>query len=195
MRVHLGYSAAQAGAALIPETVMFLLLAPVSGALVSRVGPRWLMVAGMLVVAAGLIWISDADPGERYVTAILPGALLWGIGIGIAVTPLTAAVLAAVPDADLGEASGVNDASARVGGLVVIALVPALIGVAAGQTLAGALRDGFQPAMLVMAGLCGIAAVISAVFVSDARRQGAPRMVPRAPDHGCALPVAKPSAA
>jgi len=192
--LHLGYSAAQAGAALIPETVMFLLLAPVSGALVARVGPRWLMVAGMLVVAAGLIWISSAHPGESYAAAILPGALLWGIGIGIAVTPLTAAVLGAVPDADLGEASGVNDAAARVGGLVVIALVPALIGVTASHTLADALRDGFQPAMLVMAGLCALAAAISAVFVSDARRR-APRMAPRAPDHGCALPVTKPSAA
>jgi EmrB/QacA subfamily drug resistance transporter len=194
LQLHLGYSAAQAGAALIPETVMFLLLAPISGALVARVGPRWLMVAGILLVAAGFIWLSRAHAGQPYAEAILPGALVWGVGIGIAVTPLTAAVLAAVSDADLGEASAVNDASARVGGLVVIALVPALIGVTGGQTLAGALRGGYQPAMFVMAGLCGVAALISAVFVSDERRT-APRMAPRAPDHGCALPIGAPSAA
>ena len=193
-QLHLGYSAAQAGAALIPETVMFLLLAPVSGALVARVGPRWLMVAGIAVVAGGFVWLSGAHAGQPYAIAILPGALLWGIGIGIAVTPLTAAVLAAVADADLSEASAVNDASARVGGLLVIALVPVLIGVTGGQTLAGALTNGFQPAMLVMAGLCGVAALISGLFVSDERRP-APRMAPRPPDHGCALPVTEPSAA
>ena len=118
---------------------------------------------------------------------------LWGIGPGIAVTPLTAAVLAAVPDADLGEASAVNDAAARVGGLLAIALVPLLIGVSAGQTLGAALGGGFQPAMLVLAGLCALAALTSAVFVSDEGRR-APRMAPRAPDHGCALPVTEPSA-
>jgi sugar phosphate permease len=140
-----------------------------------------------------LIWISTAHRGESYVAAILPGALLWGVGIGIAVTPLTAAVLAAVSDADLGEASGINDASARVGGLLVIALVPALIGATGGATLAGALRGGFQAAMLVMAGLCGLAALISAVFVSD-QRPAARGAVQPSPDHGSALPVTKAAA-
>ncbi len=186
--LHLGYSAAQAGAALIPETVMFLILAPISGILVAQFGPRWLMVVGILLVAAGLIWISNAHHGQSYAAAILPGAVLWGTGIGIAVTPLTAAVLAAVPDADLGEASGINDASARVGGLLMIALVPALIGATGGETLAGALRGGFQTAMLVMAGLCGLAALISAVFVTDERRSAA-GVAARAPDHGRASSV------
>jgi MFS family permease len=192
--LRLGFTAAQAGAALIPETVMFLILAPISGTLVGRFGPRWLMVVGILLVAAGLGWVSAAHRGESYAAAILPGALLWGIGIGIAVTPLTAAVLAAVPDTDLGEASGINDASARVGGLMVIALVPALIGATGGDTLAHALGGGFQPAMLIMAGLCGVAAVISAVFVSDERRR-APSSAARAPDHGSTLPVTKAPAA
>lgn len=192
--LHLGYSAAGAGAALIPETVMFLVLAPVSGALVSRLGPRWLMVAGMTLVAIGLIWLSDAHAGQPYAEAVLPGALLWGIGIGVAVTPLTAAVLAAVSDTDLGEASAINDASARIGGLLVIALVPALIGATGGQSLPHALANGFQPAMLVMAGLCVVAALITAVFVSDERRS-APGMAPHAPHHGCALPVTEPTTA
>jgi EmrB/QacA subfamily drug resistance transporter len=193
-QLRLGYTPAEAGAALIPETVMFLVLAPISGALVASVGPRRLMVAGILLVAGGLVWLSEARAGESYAAAILPGALLWGVGIGVAVTPLTAAVLAAVPDADLGEASAVNEASARVGALLAIALVPALIGATAGRTLARALTNGFQPAMLVMAGLCGLAAVISVLFVSNERRP-APRMAPRPPDHGCALPISEPSAA
>jgi len=184
----LGYSAAQAGAALIPESVLFLVIAPLSGLLVSRLGPRWLMFSGILMVAGAFAWLSAAHPGATYTRAILPGALLWGLGIGLMVTPLTAAVLAAVGDGDVGEASGINDASSRVGGAIVIALVPVLLGATAGGSLAHALASGFQPAMIVMAALCVAAALIAAVFVTDGRRP-ARRVAPRAPGHTGALPV------
>jgi EmrB/QacA subfamily drug resistance transporter len=186
--LRLGYSAAQAGAALIPESVVFLILSPYSGALMAKVGARWMMVAGTLAVAAGYFWLSYAQPGQGYAAAILPGVLLWGLGLGVAVTPLTAAVLAAVGDADQGEASGVNDASARIGGVIVIALVPALIGATGGRSYAHALVGGYRPAMIVMAALCVAAALVTAVFVSDSRAR-ARRVVPRAPDAGCAVPV------
>ncbi len=101
---------------------------------------------------------------------------------------LTAAVLAAVSDADLGEASAVNDAAARVGAVVAIALVPALIG-AGGSSLERALADGFQPAMIALAAVCAASALVTAVFVSD-ERATAPRLAPPAPHHGCALPIA-----
>jgi hypothetical protein len=185
--LRLGYSAAQAGAALIPESAVFLVIAPVSGALVARLGVRWLMVAGILVVAAAFLWLSQARPGDAYVEAILPGALLWGLGIGLAVTPLTAAVLAAVDDVDLGEASAVNDAASRVGGLVAIAVVPALIG-ATGASLARALVDGYEPAMIAMAGLCAAGALVTACFVAD-RGAAAPALAPHPRTHACALPV------
>jgi hypothetical protein len=77
------------------------------------------------------------------------------------VTPLTATVLAAVSDADLGEASGVNDAASRIGGVLTIALLPALIGASGGRRLAGALPHGYQPTMIIMAGLSGAAALIA----------------------------------
>jgi Na+/melibiose symporter-like transporter len=186
--LRLGYSPARAGAALIPESLVFLILAPISGALVKRTGPRWLMVAGTLLVAAGYFWLSGAHPGQSYAAAILPGVLLWGLGIGLSVTPLTAAVLAAVGDADLGEASGINDASSRIGGVIVIALVPVLIGATGGRSYAHALVHGYQPAMIVMGGLCVAAALITALFVSDARTTGH-RVVPRAPEAGCAVPI------
>jgi predicted MFS family arabinose efflux permease len=190
-QLRLGYSATQAGAALIPESVVFAVVAPFSGRLVARLGPRWLMVVGMLAVAAALAWLAQADPGDDYATAILPGALLWGLGIGLAVTPLTAAVLAAVGDADLGEASAVNDAASRVGGVIAIALIPALIG---GGGLAGALADGYGAAMMAMAGLCVAGALVTAVWVSDARAgaaaaAGAPRAAPHPATHACALPA------
>jgi EmrB/QacA subfamily drug resistance transporter len=191
--LRLGYSAAQAGAALIPESVIFLVLAPVSGTLVKKFGARWLMVSGTLAVAAGYFWLSAAHPGQSYAAGILPGIVLWGLGLGLSVTPLTAAVLAAVGDADLGEASGINDASSRIGGVIVIALVPVLIGVTGGQGYARALAHGYLPSMIVMGGLCVAAALVTALFVSDART--ARRCVPRAPDGGCAVPVPAPVSA
>jgi predicted MFS family arabinose efflux permease len=180
LQLQLGYPAAQAGAALIPTTAMLFVISPISGALVSRLGPRWLMVFGILAVAAAMVWLSGAHPGVTYAEAILPPALLWGLGIGIAVTPLTAAVLAAVSDADLGEATAINDAAARVGGVIVIALVPALIGAGAAASLGDALANGYQPAMIAMAALTAMAALIAAIFVTD-QRAVAPVAAPTSP--------------
>lgn len=105
-------------------------------------------------------------------------------------TPLTAAVLAAVGDADLGKASAVNDATARVGGVVVIALVPALIGATCGRSISQALTHGYQPAMLILAGLCIAGALVTGLFVSDSR-PAAPASSPRI--HSCPLPTPEKS--
>lgn len=161
----LGYSATAAGAALIPESVVFLLVSPVVGALVARVGTRWPMSIGIVVVALGFGWLSTARPGEPYVQAILPGALLWGLGIGLAVAPLTAGVLAAVDDSDLGEASAINDAASRVGGVIMVALVPVLLGVGDAPSLAAPLAANYQAAMLVLAALALVAAILTAILV------------------------------
>jgi EmrB/QacA subfamily drug resistance transporter len=188
--LQLGYSAAAAGAALIPSSVVFLATSPVSGALVARLGPRWLMVAGILTIALSVGWLSRAQPGTHYAAVILPSALLWGLGLGLAVAPLTAAVLATVADSDLGEASAINDAASRLGGLLAVAAVPVLVGVHHGQDLTHALGGGYGPAMLVLAGVCVAAALVTAVWVSDARpRTPVPRLVPAAPAHGCVPPV------
>ena len=143
------------------------------------------MASGIVVVAAAFAWLSAAERGASYAGDILPGVLLYGLGLALAVTPLTAAVLAAVKDPDLGEAAAINDAAARVGALVAVALVPALIGATGGSSLAGALGDGYQPAMVAIAGLCVAAAAVTVLFVSDERARG-PRFAPPAPHHGCA---------
>jgi hypothetical protein len=96
-------------------------------------------------------------------------------------------VLAAVDDSDLGEASAVNDAAARVGSVVVIALVPLLLGAGAANSLADGLAHGYQPAMLAMAVLAAAAAVIAAIFVSD-QRAAAPVKTPRARASKLAVP-------
>lgn len=182
----LGYTATEAGAVLVPSSVIFLALSPVSGRLAGRVGPRWLMTAGIVCVGAGFLWWAAA-PAGGYAGAILPGVVLWGIGLGLTVTPLTAAVLAAVADPELGEASAVSDVAARLGGAVMIALVPALIGVGPGRGLMEAVGDGYARAMVVLAALCAVAATVCAVFVRDGT--AAPvRFGPPAPQHGCSLP-------
>jgi MFS family permease len=167
--LQLGYSASQAGAALIPSSVIFIVISPLSGMLVSRIGPKWLMVAGILTSAAAFVWLSAAQSGSSYWAAILPPVAVWGLGLGLTVAPLTAAVLAAVSDPDLGEASAINDATSRIGGVVFIAAVPVLIGATGGQSLAHALADGYQPAMIVLAAVCVLAAGVTALFVSNER--------------------------
>ena len=191
--LRLGYSATEAGAALIPESVVFLIVSPLVGGLVARVGTRGPMTVGILIVAGGFAWLSTAQPGQSYVRAILPGAILWGLGIGLAVAPLTAGVLAAVDDADLGEASAINDAASRVGGVILVALVPALLGAGSSHDLVGPLANGYQAAMLVMSGLSVAAAIITTLFVARSRPPAAqvPAVAPRI--HGCAVPTSTPA--
>jgi predicted MFS family arabinose efflux permease len=182
----LGYSATAAGAALVPQSLVFLLLSPFVGSLVARTGVRVLMVSGMAVTAGAFLWLSAIGPGDRYVTAVLPGALLWGIGLVLTVVPLTAAVLEAVEDGDLGAASALNDAAARVGAVLMVALVPALIG-AGDHGLADALAGGYQPAMAVLAGLALGAAVVTGAFVEDEVGE-VPVILPPPSVHCCPVP-------
>jgi EmrB/QacA subfamily drug resistance transporter len=167
LELQLEYSPTLAGAALIPSSAVFLVFAPFSGALVAKFGPRWLMTAGIAVAGAGFLWLSTVGADSSYWGGVLPGILLQGVGFGLAVTPLTSAVLAAVKNSDLGEASAINNAVSRLGGVVAIALIPALAGPGA-QTLAETIGAAYQPGMIASAVLCGGAAVIAAIFVSNA---------------------------
>ncbi|WP_216870311.1 DHA2 family efflux MFS transporter permease subunit [Modestobacter excelsi] len=190
VQLTLGYSAAAAGAVLVPESAVFLVLSPFAGGLVARVGPRRLMVLGMLAIAAAFGRLSAVGAGDHYAGAVLPGALLEGLGLGLTVAPLTASVLATVDDEDLGEAAAVNDAASRVGGVLLVALVPVLIGVG-DQDLGDALAGGYRSAMLVMAGLAAAAAVVTGVFVSD-HLATVPKVLPSPRVHGCAVPAEGP---
>jgi EmrB/QacA subfamily drug resistance transporter len=194
LELKLGYSAAQAGAALIPVTLVFFLLAPLSGALVKWIGARWLMVTGILLIAGSQLWLAQVHSGSHYVEAILPAALLRGVGLGLMVTPLTAAVLAAVGDSDLGEASAINDAAARVGAVVAIALVPLLIGVGVGSSLDDALTHGYRQAMIAIGGLCLAGAIVAWLFASDKQPAVAAGIAAPATDPGRAIPAVEKGA-
>src|SRR5690606_17166051 len=128
LQVALGYSALEAGASLLPITVLMLLLSARMGALAQRIGPRGPMTIGPLVVGAGMLLYTRVEPGASFWTSVLPAGTVFGLGLAITVAPLTATVLAAVRPSELGIASGVNNAAARLAGLLAVAVLPAAVG-------------------------------------------------------------------
>lgn len=162
----LGYSALAAGAALTPVTVLLLLLSSSAGRLAGRVGPRLPMTVGPLLAAAGLALMTRVVPGASYVGAVLPGAVAFGLGMAATVAPLTATVLGAVDDARAGVASGVNNAVARVAGLIAVAVLPLVAGLSSSRQLSPLeFTAGFHRAMWVAAAVCVAGGVVSYVGV------------------------------
>jgi EmrB/QacA subfamily drug resistance transporter len=119
----LHYSALAAGAALLPFPIVMSLVSPVAGAAAGRIGPRIPLIAGCVLVAAGLLACLLIGPGGGYWTDVAPGVLTVGLGIAVAAAPLTTTVLSSVDDRHTGAASGLNSAVARIGGVVVVALI------------------------------------------------------------------------
>ncbi|HEV2923747.1 MAG TPA: MFS transporter [Solirubrobacteraceae bacterium] len=122
-----GYSPLQSGLALLPESLAMFALSSRFGALADRFGPRFFMGAGPLVAGTGLLLLLTVGVRVNYVTEVLPGILLFSLGLSMTVAPLTAAVLAGVDESDAGIASGVNNAVARVAGLIGTVAVGALV--------------------------------------------------------------------
>ena len=153
----LGYDALTAGAAMLPPTVLLVLLSARAGALAQRIGPRLPMTVGPLVAAAGMLVLVRVDADAVYWTGVLPGSLLVGLGMATLVAPLTATVLGAAPDALAGVASGVNNAVARAAGLLAVAALPVAVGLS-GRDYASpdAFTSGFSTAMVVCAVLMGL---------------------------------------
>ncbi len=123
-----GYSALEAGVSTLPITVCMLLFASRGGALGTRIGPRIPMTVGPIVMAVGSLLLLDVGPDVDYWTDVLPGLTIFGLGLALMVAPLTATVLAAVPDEHAGIASGVNNAVARAGSLLAVAALPLAVG-------------------------------------------------------------------
>ena len=122
-----GYSPVAAGAAFLPFTLMMFLLSKRMGGVADRVGPRLFMGLGPVVAGAGLLLLLRMDQHPDYATEVLPGVLVFGLGMSATVAPLTAAVLSAVDQRHSGVASGVNNAVARVAGLLAIAVLGAFV--------------------------------------------------------------------
>jgi MFS family permease len=166
-----GFSALAAGTSLLPVTVLMLVLSARSGALAQRIGPRLQMTLGPLVAAAGLLLALRIDTDTSYLTDVLPIAIVFGLGLSILVAPLTAAVLASAPAEHAGVASGVNNAVARAGGLLAVAVLPAVAGlVGADYQSAAAFSSGFRTAILISVGMLVVGGLLSGVSISNAQR-------------------------
>jgi EmrB/QacA subfamily drug resistance transporter len=130
-----GYGAIAAGLALIPITIVMWLLSRRFGALSDRIGPRLLMGIGPIVAGIGLVWMGRLGADVDYATDVLPGVLLFALGLSATVAPLTNTVLGAVPQHNAGVASGVNNQVARVASLLAIAVVGAVVAARFGGVL------------------------------------------------------------
>jgi len=149
-----GLPATLAGLASLPSTVLMILLSSRMGALAGRFGPRLFMTLGPLVMAAGALLLLNVRGDFDYWTQVLPGVVIWGLGLTATVSPLTAAVLGAIETERSGIASAVNNAVSRVAGLLAIAAVSAVVG--------GSLDlGGFHRAAVVAAALMVLGAAAS----------------------------------
>jgi MFS family permease len=153
-----GYKATQAGAALLPLPLVIALASPAAGALAGKIGPRWLLVIGPLIVAAGFLLTLRIGSENSYWLGVLPAMLVIAIGMAGAVAPLTTAVLMSVDDRHVGAAAGLNSAVARTGGLVATALIGSVL-----AAVGPALVSAFGVAAVVGAALC-LGASLSAWF-------------------------------
>ena len=153
LQISLGYSAIEAGAASLPITALMLLFSARSGALAQRIGPRIPLTVGPLIIAVGLLLMLRIDPGDSYVTSVLPAVVVFGIGLTFVVAPVTATVLAAADSRHSGIASGINNAVARVAGLLAVAVLPLIAGLTGDKFYDPvAMEDGFRMAMVACAG-------------------------------------------
>jgi EmrB/QacA subfamily drug resistance transporter len=165
-----GWSPVQAGAALLPWTILIVIFAPIAGKLSDRVGSRWLMAAGMTTVAGCCLLLSTIGLHSTFWN-LLPAFILGGLGMSFVMTPMSAAAMGAAPVDKAGVASGVLNTFRQVG----VALGIAITGAIVVSRAAAAARDGASPpeafvhgltfAMKVSALICFGAAIAAAVLV------------------------------
>jgi EmrB/QacA subfamily drug resistance transporter len=173
LQVVVGFSALAAGASLLPVTVMMLVLSPFAGHLARLIGPRLPMTVGPIVMAAGLLLMLRIGPNTSYAADVLPGVGVFALGLSLTVAPLTTAVLGALADHLSGVASGVNNAVARVAGLLAVVVLPVAAGLT-GRALSHPARysSGFHTATEIAAALCVVGAVLSAIGVPGRSKTG-----------------------
>jgi EmrB/QacA subfamily drug resistance transporter len=177
----LGYGPLLAGLATLPMTLLMLFLAARGGELGARIGPRLPMTVGPLVCAAGVAFLSLLQAGSSYVTGVLPGVVLFGLGLCLLVAPLTATVLGAAPERYAGAASGVNNAVARAGSLLAVAALPAVVGLT-GEAYKDAVvfSAAFRGAMWLSAGLLVVGGAVSWLLIRNPRPAEVTSPAPRA---------------
>jgi EmrB/QacA subfamily drug resistance transporter len=171
-----GYSPVVAGSALVPVTAVTLLLSGSSGRLAQRIGPRPQIVAGCLACAAASVLAVRIGSQASYWTAVLPVAVLFGLGLASLLPPLTATAMNSAPDSQAGLASGVNNAVARVAGLLWIAALPPITGLTgAVYTDPVQFRSSFGQISWICAAAFASGAALAAIFITRPSRRTAAR--------------------
>lgn len=165
----LGYTPLQAGAATMPITIAMLLLSSRAGQLAARIGPRIPMTVGPGLVAVAMLLLTRIDASSTYVADVLPGVVVFGLGLALTVAPLTATALGSVDDDHAGVASGINNAVARTGQLLAVAAIPIVAGFAPGAAVANDdLVAGFHTVMRAAAAMAVVAGVVAWLTVRGA---------------------------
>jgi EmrB/QacA subfamily drug resistance transporter len=159
LQTGMGYDVLGAGLRLMPWTGTFLLVGPVAGALADRIGERPLMVTGLLIQAAGAIWIAlIASPDLAYSQLVIP-MIVAGVGISMAIPSAQNSVLGSVAQEAVGKAAGTNSVMRELGGVFGIAIAVAVFAGAGSYASPEAFTDGFSPAVGVAAALALVGAV------------------------------------
>jgi EmrB/QacA subfamily drug resistance transporter len=175
MQQVLGYEPLKAGLAYLPLALLIIVSAGVASQLVTRVGFKPTLVAGLLFVAAGLLWFGQVSaPGGGYVSDVLFPSMLAAIGLGLSFVPVTIAAVTNVKPDEAGLASGLINTSQQVGGALGLAILATVATSTTDDVFASgernpavALTEGFQDAFLVGAGMAVLAAVLAAVLISS----------------------------
>ncbi|KFF96777.1 major facilitator transporter [Streptomyces scabiei] len=183
LQVVSGYSALGAGTALLPITVLMLLLSARAGALGERIGPRIPLTVGPLLCAAGVLLMLRVGPDAVYATDVLPALLVMGLGMVALVAPLTATVLASVSTDHAGLASGINNAAARAAGLLAVAALPLIAGMGPEAYRSPTQFDSAFDTAMVACAL--VLLVASALAYTTVRRPAPDCRHPECRTHGC----------
>jgi EmrB/QacA subfamily drug resistance transporter len=163
-----GYSPLQAGLSLLPLTLVMLALSARSGALSARIGPRFQMTAGPIIVGAGLTLLTRATNPGSYWTQVFPAVLLFALGLAVTVAPLTATAMGAAPPEHSGVASAINNVVARAAGLLAVAVLPLLAGLTGAAALdSGTLAKGFRTAMVIAGCISAAGGVLAALTIRN----------------------------
>ncbi|MEN0063009.1 MAG: MFS transporter [Myxococcota bacterium] len=172
LQVTAGWSPLFAGASMLPVTVMLLLFSSWAGGLAQRIGPRWPLTIGLIIMAAGMMLFVRADAEATFLEDVFPAAVVFGAGLALSVAPVTSAALAAAPASRAGAASGVNNAIARAGSLLAIAAIPPLAGLS-GDAMSDpeAMAAAFPIAITVSASLVASGALVAALLLPSRNRR------------------------
>ena len=166
LQVVSGFSPLAAGVSMVPFTILMLLLSARAGALAGRIGPKLPLAIGLAVAACGMLLMTRIGKGASYAGDVLPAVTVFGLGLTAVVAPLTATVLAAADVRHAGVASGVNNAVARAGSLLLVAAIPPLTGLTGdAQSHPARFETGFHESVVISAALLGVGAVLAALTV------------------------------